>query len=109
MRRAFVFALFMVPAIIWAALQVWTQGILARADWSTAAVPHESLLLFVSHWVARDLMFAMLVLMVAAPACSAAIARVAGTLRESEATKAANALLWWWSVSVASLALFLPL
>jgi hypothetical protein len=42
--------------------------------------------------------------MVAAPACSAVIAWAAGTLGETEPTKAAKALLMWWGVSVTSLA-----
>ena len=107
MRRALVFALFMIPAVMWAGLHVWAEGFLARAELLDAPLSLASrLLLFASHWLARDFMFVMLVLMVTAPACSAAIAWAAGTLGETEPTKAAKALLMWWSVSLTSLVLF---
>ena len=106
MRRALVFALFMVPAIMWAGLQAWTQDILTRAELLDTPLSQASrLLLFVSHWVNRELLPATLVLLVISPACVAAIAWAAGTLREAEATKAAKTLVMWWSVSLASLAL----
>jgi hypothetical protein len=107
MRRALVFALCTVPAILWAGLQVWTQGFLARAEsLDTPPSLASRALLFVNLRVNRHLLLAILVIVVASPVCSAAIAWAAGTLWEAEPAKSAKALLMWWGVSVASLALF---